>query len=311
MRGSATVVSICAFLLGGCAIHPLPENVTRETTYDIVQKIRCEGREAVDNIALRLVRKSTDPFTLEWADRVEAGEFSFIEGYKKYEASLKFDAYTKQMMMTYTTSAVTFDFWFDISEHNLNSAGAGFTMPVVPGLFTLDAAATANFERRSSRKFQIVNSFYELHGLSRSRCDNIAAWAGNVAYPITGKIGLQEVFETFVRLDSDVEGGLGHEHRFSDELTFTTTVGSSVTPGIVLDPVPARAFRLFRATATANNSRIDEHKVTLAVAKGSPLLSIDQARTDAKILSQTIADERRTEDFFIVPRRGFIFPLAQ
>ena len=35
-------------LLIGCAIHPLPDDVSRKTTYDIVDKIRCEAKAAVE-----------------------------------------------------------------------------------------------------------------------------------------------------------------------------------------------------------------------------------------------------------------------
>ena len=31
----------------GCAVHPLPEDVTRRSTYDIVQSIRCEAKQAI------------------------------------------------------------------------------------------------------------------------------------------------------------------------------------------------------------------------------------------------------------------------
>ena len=41
------VVSHLAVLLAGCAVHPLPENVTGVDTPDIVRQIRCESREAV------------------------------------------------------------------------------------------------------------------------------------------------------------------------------------------------------------------------------------------------------------------------
>jgi hypothetical protein len=133
-------------------------------------------------------------------------------------------------------------------------------MPVVPGLFSLGANANADFDRESSRKFQIVNNFYEMHELPREYCESIAAKIGNVVYPITGKIGLEEVFETFVKLDSNIEGGLASEHRFSDELTFTTSVGSDVTPGIFLDPFPVRNFRLLTARATVAASRVDQYK---------------------------------------------------
>lgn len=41
------IASFFAALLAGCAIHPLPENVTGIDTPDIVRQIRCESREAV------------------------------------------------------------------------------------------------------------------------------------------------------------------------------------------------------------------------------------------------------------------------
>src|SRR5260370_7794079 len=121
MRRSAVMISICAFLLGGCAIHPLPENVTRDTTYDIVQKIRCEGKEALDNITQRLVRLSTDPTTIACADRVEAGELSFVELFEKHRASLQLTPYPDKMLGASTLSALPFDFCFAITNPNHNN----------------------------------------------------------------------------------------------------------------------------------------------------------------------------------------------
>lgn len=45
----ATRLTVLALLqsLVGCGVHPLPDNVSRKTTYDIVDKIRCEARAAV------------------------------------------------------------------------------------------------------------------------------------------------------------------------------------------------------------------------------------------------------------------------
>ena len=37
----------CGFISSGCAIHPLPENVTGVSTTHIVHRIRCEARDAV------------------------------------------------------------------------------------------------------------------------------------------------------------------------------------------------------------------------------------------------------------------------
>ena len=40
-------------LLIGCSIHPLPDDVSRKTTYDIVEKIRCEAKAAVESSLAR------------------------------------------------------------------------------------------------------------------------------------------------------------------------------------------------------------------------------------------------------------------
>jgi hypothetical protein len=45
MRNIASVAAF--FALTGCAAHPLPDDVTRTSTYDIVNQIRCEARQAV------------------------------------------------------------------------------------------------------------------------------------------------------------------------------------------------------------------------------------------------------------------------
>ena len=36
-----------AVAIGGCSIHPLPEDITGVSTYHIVRQIRCEARQAV------------------------------------------------------------------------------------------------------------------------------------------------------------------------------------------------------------------------------------------------------------------------
>lgn len=44
-------LTVLQFALIGCTIHPLPDDVTRKTTYDIVQQIRCEARRAIIDYA--------------------------------------------------------------------------------------------------------------------------------------------------------------------------------------------------------------------------------------------------------------------
>src|SRR5690242_6912140 len=44
---AAIVVSCLPVTLLSCSIHPLPDDVTRHSTYGIVQQVRCEARRAI------------------------------------------------------------------------------------------------------------------------------------------------------------------------------------------------------------------------------------------------------------------------
>jgi len=48
------VISVLAPILANCSTHPLVDDVTRSTTFDIVEKIRCEAKRAVIDRAQRL-----------------------------------------------------------------------------------------------------------------------------------------------------------------------------------------------------------------------------------------------------------------
>jgi hypothetical protein len=52
----------CAILVAGCAIRPLPEQVTGIKTLDIVKQIRCETREAIFNTFINGLVKNPEHF---------------------------------------------------------------------------------------------------------------------------------------------------------------------------------------------------------------------------------------------------------
>ena len=55
------LASICVLLLvSGCAIHPVPEDVTGVDTYHIVRQIRCETRKAVIDFLMRQLRRQAE-----------------------------------------------------------------------------------------------------------------------------------------------------------------------------------------------------------------------------------------------------------
>jgi hypothetical protein len=315
MKLSLAAVSTTVLFLGGCAIHPLPDDVTRHSTYQIVEKIRCEGREALDNITVDILRQYGNEQVRQLADRLEVGDVVaaqlVVPPYRQVLAvGLAEEGH--KILERFTLTAATFDFSFDITETNDNRTQADFRLPFVDGVFDLTTRAGAKFERQAWRKFQVTDSFAELHTLRRDRCEAIVAKVGNYNYPIIGKIGLEEVFRTFVGVDTLV-GGLAivGPERFSDALTFTTTVNADANPSLTLAAVPNR-FRLIGASANFIASREDEHKVTIALARGAlfprfrdaSLREVNARRASAREMSKEIARERRFEDVIIIPRRG-------
>src|SRR4051812_37410089 len=58
MRCVAAVAA--ASLMAGCAIHPVPEQVTGVSTSDIVKQIRCETRNAGRELILRMLKATAD-----------------------------------------------------------------------------------------------------------------------------------------------------------------------------------------------------------------------------------------------------------
>lgn len=287
------VAAIAALLLPGCSIHPLPEDVTGETTYQIVQKVRCEAREALTSLAVRALRESYSPPTLELAAQLEAGDITIIDLFQDPKNRSKVDPEVHRNFDVFALSSAGFEFAFTMSETNHHSASASFRMPFTDGTFNLNTGAGKTLERQNERNFKAGHTFIELYERTDARiCSQIAARVGNFIYPITGKVGLEEVFGTFYSLNRPYNPKLrgipgeayrnfrqgGDVTKFSDALAFTTTLVATADPSVALDAGPIRQLRLAKASLSASATRMDLHRLTITVATGKRVASLQQAR---------------------------------
>ena len=160
------------------------------------------------------------------------------------------------------------EFAFKISENDtLNLSSLEFTKLFSTGSLTLPFNANASKDRSSDRNFKIVESFRQL---KKARCGDYVEERKNLAYPITGSIGLAEVVDTYARLErmTNLAAPAGTDiPTFADSLSFTTTLNAGVTSHLVLTPV--RRFRLTDANLGISAQRIDTHNVTLAIARNN------------------------------------------
>jgi hypothetical protein len=251
---------VCSVSIGtaGCAIHPLPEDVSGYNTYQIVSKIRCEAREAVRKIAVEYIRRRNP--------HIAAGLENRTIRYKNFDRNLV-DLRTQVGLERYDRGAIAYDFTFDITEKNNVTANADLTRFLSRGPLNIGLSAGNERERQNSRNFRIVDTFEGLINLDSDDYCRYYEERANFTYPITGAIGLSETIATFVSLN-DAGNLAGQEGSnipaLSDTIEFTTKISGGVNPIITLSPL-GRQLQLVKAAFDANVSREDIHKVVVAV----------------------------------------------
>ena len=170
------------------------------------------------------------------------------------------------VLTDYGAVAVAYDFVFEITEHDNLTANVGFRIPyLTPSAFDLGLAGNLNKTRVGKRAFSAQETFKDLI-LRNDWCDGFEPLDRNIVYPITGSIGLRKAVGSFMAI---AEQG-GGKDSFVDTLTFTTTIGGSVTPSLKLNPVP-HSFRVVSAGGSLSADRTDMHKVTISLAFPVPV----------------------------------------
>ena len=274
-RVCTSVVGIAIFV-AGCAIHPLPENVTGVDTPDIVRQIRCESREAV----IHEIK--------QWlTSRANAGDQVSQQLLKKYDADPEsisnFNAKVfpasyveeRRIVNLFYSAGIAYTFDLRMSENNDFNPPAAVDLirPAPPRpKFTLGIGAGALLDRSNERKFTATDTFGSLLKLNAAEVRGLRYCTGyivteNYVYPIAGRIGTVKVIHDFINLTlfESLSGDKGAPPTMTDDLIFTTTVSASVNPVVTFTPVGA-ALQLADASLTAAVKRSDVHEVTVGVA---------------------------------------------
>jgi hypothetical protein len=243
-QAAAGCIVLSLIPLSGCSIHPLPGDIPRVATVDIVERMRCEAQEGLK------------------------------EGIKGLKAPL-----VAQILQGTT---IGYDFQFDVTEDNnegTKEAPGSLTFKRKgrnDDLFTLGLTASSEKRRQNVRRFRIVE---DLKVLDKANCSSEAV---NWVYPIAGATGMGEVVRTFVKLEtmadlqhtrpdtsSSFPSALPQDYAnvvFSDVLKFTTTLTASAAPTLKLNAAVG-SLRLTDASIVGAAARTDEHDVIVAIAR--------------------------------------------
>jgi len=245
-----------AFPLAGCSMHPLPENFAlnfpRASTFDIVQKVRCEAQAGLERF-----KNSRHP---------------------------------GQIKLIIDSTSIGYDFKFVMTETN-NATGGNlhFTRkpgnPASDGSLDIDLTGGATKSRMNTRTFRLVE---DLADVAKADC-SAEALRANLAYPIVGRLNVEDVVYTYIRLErmstlrdpkedqGDIaiptDDPLNPRKRsgvFSEQLLFRTSLKLGATPTLTVSAV-AGSFRLTNASVNGQIKRVDAHDVIIALAQDPEL----------------------------------------
>lgn len=259
------IVVAAAFGLPGCSIHPLPGDIPRVPTSDIVERIRCEVQEGLGSFS------QEDPDTRRIVERLIKG------------------------------TTIGYEFTFTITEENAATNGQLVFKEThfSGGSFTLDLQPSATLKRKNTRAFLALE---ELTRVGGANCLPEATRA-NWAYPITGATGMAEVVRSYIRLQ--LLTGLAKDPIpkftdtvFSDALAFTTHLTAGIAPKLELN-AGVGSFRLTHASVTGSATRDDVHNVTVALS-----FDEKDADKDTKAFMAKLARQEWTRDDFILDSRA-------
>lgn len=261
-----------SILLGGCAIHPQPKDVTGVPTYEIVQRIRCETRQAVIDSVLDYLtmHKDVDARSQAIGKRFDPRFSADPEPIAKLNPNLFKDKKVHDLLSVFSTTGVAYNFNLDITETNNVDGRVDFLKTLTKGMFGFGFKGNFDRQRQNIRTFTITDNFGDLV-LKPMDCDGKIV-GPNYVYPIAGRIGVDEMVRAFVDLSLFANLGGGKDNpkaapTLVDALEFTTTISGSAAPNVNFDPMMiGRNLSVLHADLAAEATRTDKHQVVVGLA---------------------------------------------
>jgi hypothetical protein len=232
---------VMAVILTGCAVHPLPDQVTRQSTLAIVTAIRCEAGQAI-------LEYARDP-------AYDGGAIGFFFDFDITEHN------HAGLDLTFRQPFSIGAFQLDLSGGNsdlLREAHRRFTM--VDTFLELKQAVT---QAKCSPEALQSRFHYPIAG----------------AIGLNEVIGTAIGIDNLGKLDPVDSTTVGGQTAvFSDKLAYQTVFDSGkIVPTLTLNEIPG-VFRLTSASASLKSDRTDVHTLTLAIALPEPPKSSPKAK---------------------------------
>ena len=294
-----TSVVVAGAVSTGCSVHPLPDDVTRLSTYNIVRQIRCETREAVIDSMLRYltdddnargIAPNSNEKKVDARSRLVGQYFLYQSRYGTVPIT-RFDlamlsGFAKTVITLMWNTGIAYNYNLDMLETNNVDPQVNILRALARSTDMLGLTGSFDRQRQNVRSFSITDNFGDLvRNLNPQYCNGQIVEA-NMRYPIAGKIGMDLVVHDFMMLAlfGNLSGSLTDPITVKgpptmvDQLQFTTTIGGSVTPGVTFTPL-GKSVHVADAKLALLASRTDTHRLTVGLYLAPPgVKEIDRAR---------------------------------
>ncbi|WP_156375813.1 hypothetical protein [Methylobacterium sp. Leaf125] len=302
---SLLVIGLLGGVAAACNPHPLPEDNTGLNTTQIVAKVRCELRDGIRNYLTSFL---LDPEIVKAYPRYAELAYGLRNGSLKWSRLREYfkiyDIHPEAIKIIdrYNDAAIAAEFIFDMTEINNAEGGIDFLGPVGGGIFSAGLSASATLNRNNQRTINTIDSFEPLITFFDSQyCNypdtvvdpNRSANDGNIVYPITGSLRLQEMIGSFLNLNqsgnltglTNAVGEGGGLPTTQEIMKFTTKLFGGGNFGLTGNASP-RSVLISKVGATKfGNERTDVHSLRIIIK----LPLEDKKRT------RTIAEQRLIE----------------
>ena len=293
-------ISALVALASACSMHPLPEDVTGLSTYNIVRQIRCETREAVIGSILSYLTDERNYMgrTANGLRKVDDASrnvgLRFAADYRSNPYSIsQFDpnvlsGFAKTVVELLWNTGIAYT--FDLQGKVVNDVDPTINLLRMFSNSTQMLGLKGNFDRQrqNSRTFTITDNFADFVKTVPENYCNGQIVEANIIYPIAGKVGMDTVVHDFLVLtlfgnlsgdaDKDITTSIKGPPTMVDQLQFTTTVGGSAIPMVTFTPVGPGTV-VSNAALGLMASRTDTHTLTIGLYLAAPGVKvINEAR---------------------------------
>ncbi|MER9764276.1 hypothetical protein [Mesorhizobium sp. M0138] len=263
-----TAVIAAQTMVSGCAIRPLPEEVTGVDTFGIVNQIRCEMRQSIRNTLVDYLTggEGVDDPSRQIGRQLKASPDEIT---RFSPSALTGNA--RKLVSLFWSSGIAYNFELDMKLDNQLSASTSFLDKFPARLFELGVDASLDRSRQNTREFTVTDKVDNLiahppYGGCRGKIVG-----PNYIYPIAGQIGVEGMLHNFVYLSllgnlAAKKDATGSAPTITETLNFETTISGTASPKVVFNPLPERSFRLAEAALVAETKRIDTHKVIIGLS---------------------------------------------